>query len=203
MVARLSKEMGILTVGVVTYPFTFEGRRRGTQASDGIETLRKNVDTLIVIPNDRHAWAGAPAWRLTGLSWGSGVGTGLAGRELGANGRMLSCSRLISKASAEQAGLARTLASCQLHAQPLKGSGCEAALGTCATCLDQAHPAGCWTWSERRRPFKTLSSWLMTSCARSGAAVCQHSACMPVRMTVPCTMRGTRQAHGECLSGHV
>lgn len=53
MVARLSKEMGILTVGVVTYPFTFEGRRRGTQASDGIETLRKNVDTLIVIPNDR------------------------------------------------------------------------------------------------------------------------------------------------------
>ena len=45
----------ILTVGVVTYPFTFEGRRRGNQASDGIETLRRNVDTLIVIPNDRSA----------------------------------------------------------------------------------------------------------------------------------------------------
>ena len=43
----------MLTVGVVTYPFTFEGRRRGSQASDGIETLRNNVDTLIVIPNDR------------------------------------------------------------------------------------------------------------------------------------------------------
>ncbi|KAK9823837.1 hypothetical protein WJX72_005852 [[Myrmecia] bisecta] len=53
VVARLSKELGVLTVGVVTYPFTFEGRRRGHQASDGIETLRKNVDTLIVIPNDR------------------------------------------------------------------------------------------------------------------------------------------------------
>ena len=38
----------------MTYPFTFEGRRRGNQASDGIETLRRNVDTLIVIPNDRH-----------------------------------------------------------------------------------------------------------------------------------------------------
>ena len=53
VVARLSKDMGVLTVGVVTYPFTFEGRRRGNQASDGVETLRKNVDTLIVIPNDR------------------------------------------------------------------------------------------------------------------------------------------------------
>ncbi|DBA90901.1 hypothetical protein WJX77_002799 [Trebouxia sp. C0004] len=53
VVARMSKDAGILTVGVVTYPFTFEGRRRGLQAHDGIETLRKNVDTLIVIPNDR------------------------------------------------------------------------------------------------------------------------------------------------------
>ncbi|KAK9905931.1 hypothetical protein WJX75_009152 [Coccomyxa subellipsoidea] len=53
VVARVSKELGVLTVGVVTYPFTFEGRRRGTQASDGIEALRRNVDTLIVIPNDR------------------------------------------------------------------------------------------------------------------------------------------------------
>lgn len=55
MVAKLSKDQGILTVGVVTYPFTFEGRRRGNQASDGIEELRRNVDTLIVIPNDRCA----------------------------------------------------------------------------------------------------------------------------------------------------
>lgn len=55
VVARLSREAGVLTVGVVTYPFTFEGRRRGNQASDGVDTLRKNVDTLIVIPNDRCA----------------------------------------------------------------------------------------------------------------------------------------------------
>lgn len=53
VIARLSKDMGILTVGVVTYPFSFEGRRRSMQATEGIETLRKNVDTLIVIPNDR------------------------------------------------------------------------------------------------------------------------------------------------------
>ncbi|GAX76755.1 hypothetical protein CEUSTIGMA_g4202.t1 [Chlamydomonas eustigma] len=53
VVAKLSKEMGILTVAVVTYPFNFEGRRRGTQAVDGIEGLRQNVDSIIVIPNDR------------------------------------------------------------------------------------------------------------------------------------------------------
>ncbi|MEW5316217.1 MAG: hypothetical protein WDW38_007599 [Sanguina aurantia] len=53
VVAKLSKELGILTVGVVTYPFSFEGRRRSSQASDGIEFLRSNVDSVIVIPNDR------------------------------------------------------------------------------------------------------------------------------------------------------
>ena len=53
VVARLSKDLGVLTVGVVTFPFTFEGRRRAGQANDGIDTLRRNVDTLIVIPNDR------------------------------------------------------------------------------------------------------------------------------------------------------
>ncbi|GFH26496.1 uncharacterized protein HaLaN_24657 [Haematococcus lacustris] len=53
VVAKLSKDMGILTVAVVTYPFNFEGRRRGSQASDGIEALRANVDSVIVIPNDR------------------------------------------------------------------------------------------------------------------------------------------------------
>ncbi|GFR46716.1 hypothetical protein Agub_g8339 [Astrephomene gubernaculifera] len=53
VVARLSKEMGILTVGVVTYPFNFEGRRRAGQALEGIEGLRAAVDSVIVIPNDR------------------------------------------------------------------------------------------------------------------------------------------------------
>lgn len=53
VVARLAKDMGVLTVGVVTYPFTFEGRRRAMQAHEGVETMRRNVDTLIVIPNDR------------------------------------------------------------------------------------------------------------------------------------------------------
>ncbi|KAJ7570023.1 hypothetical protein O6H91_01G103900 [Diphasiastrum complanatum] len=53
VVARLSKEKEQLTVGVVTYPFTFEGRRRAQQALEAIEELRKFVDTLIVIPNDR------------------------------------------------------------------------------------------------------------------------------------------------------
>jgi cell division protein FtsZ len=53
VIARLAKDAGVLTVGVVTYPFGFEGRRRGNVAVDGIETLRRNVDTLIVIPNDK------------------------------------------------------------------------------------------------------------------------------------------------------
>ncbi len=53
VVARIARELGALTIGVVTRPFTFEGRRRSTQADDGIDTLRAEVDTLIVIPNDR------------------------------------------------------------------------------------------------------------------------------------------------------
>ena len=53
VVARLSREAGNLTVGVVTLPFTFEGRRRISQAMEAIEALRNNVDTLIIIPNDR------------------------------------------------------------------------------------------------------------------------------------------------------
>ena len=53
VVAKAARDAGALTVGVVTYPFSFEGRRRGGAASDGVETLRKAVDTLIVIPNDR------------------------------------------------------------------------------------------------------------------------------------------------------
>ena len=53
VIAQISKELGALTIGVVTRPFTFEGNRRGTLASQGIENLKNQVDTLIVIPNDR------------------------------------------------------------------------------------------------------------------------------------------------------
>jgi cell division protein FtsZ len=53
LVAEVAKELGALTIGVVTRPFTFEGRRRSTQAEDGIASLKGEVDTLIVIPNDR------------------------------------------------------------------------------------------------------------------------------------------------------
>ncbi len=53
VVARLAREVGALTVGIVTKPFTFEGNRRGTQAEKGIEELAAEVDTLIVVPNDR------------------------------------------------------------------------------------------------------------------------------------------------------
>ncbi len=53
VVARLAREVGALTVGIVTKPFSFEGSRRGTQAEKGIEELASEVDTLIVVPNDR------------------------------------------------------------------------------------------------------------------------------------------------------
>ena len=53
IVARIARAIGALTIGVVTRPFGFEGRRRGEQADIGIEGLRDEVDTLIVIPNDR------------------------------------------------------------------------------------------------------------------------------------------------------
>ncbi|MBQ2876822.1 MAG: cell division protein FtsZ [Clostridia bacterium] len=53
VIAKASKEMGILTVGIVTKPFNFEGRRRLTQAEAGIAELSKYVDSLIVIPNER------------------------------------------------------------------------------------------------------------------------------------------------------
>ena len=53
VVARIAKGLGALTIGVVTRPFTFEGRRRANQAETGIAQLREEVDTLIVIPNDR------------------------------------------------------------------------------------------------------------------------------------------------------
>jgi cell division protein FtsZ len=53
IVAEVAKEVGALTVGVVTRPFTFEGRRRTGQADEGIAALQSRVDTLIVIPNDK------------------------------------------------------------------------------------------------------------------------------------------------------
>ena len=53
VIATIAQELGALTVGIVTKPFTFEGKRRMEQAYAGIEELRAHVDTLIVIPNDR------------------------------------------------------------------------------------------------------------------------------------------------------
>jgi cell division protein FtsZ len=53
VVAKIARSLGALTIGVVTRPFGFEGRRRQTQADQGVEDLRAEVDTLIVIPNDR------------------------------------------------------------------------------------------------------------------------------------------------------
>ncbi len=53
MIARIARSLGALTIGVVTRPFAFEGRKRANQAEEGIAALREEVDTLIVIPNDR------------------------------------------------------------------------------------------------------------------------------------------------------
>ncbi len=53
VIARVAKEMGILTVGVVTKPFEFEGKRRGKQADDGVAELEANVDSLIVVLNEK------------------------------------------------------------------------------------------------------------------------------------------------------
>ncbi len=53
LVAQIAKEMGILTVGIVTKPFAFEGRRKMQIATEGIENLRQHVDSIVVIPNER------------------------------------------------------------------------------------------------------------------------------------------------------
>ena len=53
VIAKLAKDMGILTVAIVTSPFAFEGPKRKTKASEGLENLRKNVDTILVINNER------------------------------------------------------------------------------------------------------------------------------------------------------
>ncbi|XP_062178927.1 cell division protein FtsZ homolog 2-1, chloroplastic-like [Phragmites australis] len=60
VIAGIAKSMGILTVGIVTTPFSFEGRRRAVQAQEGIAALRNSVDTLIVIPNDKLLSAVSP-----------------------------------------------------------------------------------------------------------------------------------------------
>lgn len=61
VVARVAKAAGALTVGVVTKPFSFEGKRRQAQAEVGVEALRGEVDTLIVVPNDRLLELGDPS----------------------------------------------------------------------------------------------------------------------------------------------
>lgn len=53
VVASVARDLGILTVGIVTMPFTFEGRQRSLQARNALNQLKEAVDTLIVIPNDR------------------------------------------------------------------------------------------------------------------------------------------------------
>ena len=53
VIAEIARELNILTIGVITYPFTFEGRKRARQAEVGIASMKKAVDPLIVIPNDR------------------------------------------------------------------------------------------------------------------------------------------------------
>ena len=53
IIAEIAQEVGALTIGVVTKPFAFEGRKRNAQADDGIEALKEKVDSLIIIPNDR------------------------------------------------------------------------------------------------------------------------------------------------------
>src|SRR5207344_3152543 len=53
VVAGIARKLGALTIGVVTRPFSFEGKRRASQADVGIDSLREEVDTLIVIPNDK------------------------------------------------------------------------------------------------------------------------------------------------------
>ena len=57
VVAEIARELGVLTVGVVTKPFGFEGRRRMAQAEQGIEELRSKVDSLVIIPNERLKYA--------------------------------------------------------------------------------------------------------------------------------------------------
>ena len=74
VVAQIARELGALTVGVVTRPFEFEGRRRAQQADRGIDELREEVDALIVIPNQYHAFGagGLPCRRPGAAVLGAG-----------------------------------------------------------------------------------------------------------------------------------
>lgn len=65
VIAGVAKQLGVLTVGIVTTPFSFEGRRRSVQAQEGIAALRNNVDTLITIPNDKLLTAVAQSTPVT------------------------------------------------------------------------------------------------------------------------------------------
>ncbi|WOL04525.1 cell division protein [Canna indica] len=65
VISGIAKSMGILTVGIVTTPFSFEGRKRAVQAQEGIAALRNNVDTLLVIPNDKLLTAVSPNTPMT------------------------------------------------------------------------------------------------------------------------------------------
>jgi len=53
VIANIAKSMGILTVGIITKPFSFEGKKRELNAEEGIKKMKEAVDTLIVIPNDK------------------------------------------------------------------------------------------------------------------------------------------------------
>ena len=72
VVADIARELGALTIGVVTRPFSFEGQRRAEQADVGIQELKQSVDTLIIVPNDRLLQISDPrrrcstrsAWRI-------------------------------------------------------------------------------------------------------------------------------------------
>lgn len=57
VVAKIAREMGILTIGIVTKPFAFEGKRRMEQAENGIANLKEQVDSLVIIPNERLKYA--------------------------------------------------------------------------------------------------------------------------------------------------
>src|SRR6266571_5001034 len=75
IVAEIAKSLGALTIGVVTRPFSFEGRRRSVQAEAGIQKLKEKCDTLIIIPNDRLlSVSNDKTSALMGIGYASGEG---------------------------------------------------------------------------------------------------------------------------------
>ena len=73
VVARLAKEQGVLTVGIVTKPFAFEGKKRMEQAEAGIEQLKEYVDSLIIIPNERLKEVGEKITLMSAFKVADGV----------------------------------------------------------------------------------------------------------------------------------